>query len=117
MDRVALYRLLVALRPAAADEGQLPGLLHLLLRRRVTLEDGTPVLSPGELSRPQLAEVLPMANWRLPPGLGKRGTVRDHWRALLRRARVDSAKAREAADRLAEGLAGLGYVVAPWEGG
>jgi hypothetical protein len=108
MDPVLLYGLLAAVRRAGLAAPDLPGLLHVLIGRRVTLEDGT--LVSGGMTWRQAAEALTVAGWEPPSGPGP---SRQRWLAEIRRAGVDSAGARAAAGRVTGRLAGLGYVVGP----
>jgi len=108
MDPARLYNLLTAVRQAGLAADELPGLLHILIGRRVTFQDSAPV-SEGMTWR-EAADVLTLAGWE--PSGGP-GPVRRRWFSAIRLARVDSPEAREAADRLAEWLGGLGYVVGP----
>jgi hypothetical protein len=98
------------------------GLLHILIGRRVSLTDGTPV-SAG-LTWREVAAQLKRARWdrdavrqlgleraRLPPRDRQR-----FWYTAIRLAGVDAPAARAAGDRLAEALAGVGYTVGPAPG-
>ena len=98
---------------------QLLGLLNILIGRRITRADGTPVCSgvPWRV----LAETLKRVRWDKeevrPLGLDPRALApRDrarYWYQAIGQARVDSAEAARAGDALAEVLRGAGYVVGP----
>ena len=118
-----------ALREFLDDLKRLPsakmhflGLLHVLIGRRVTKADGTPV-SAGMTWR-ELAAVLKKFRWDketagslglevedLPPRDRER-----YWYTVIARAHVDSAAAAEDGDRLAEIVRKKGYVVGPAPG-
>jgi hypothetical protein len=110
-----LLELLGAVRRGRLAEGELPGLLHLLIGHRLTREDGT-LVSPG-LTWRQAAEALAMAGWKPPPGpppaiaRGRPLTPAGLWFAAVCRAGVDSADARAGAERLARRLREFGYTI------
>ena len=100
-------------------QGNLLGLLHILVGRRLELPDGT-LLSNG-LTWRELAALLKKVHWPreavrelglneddLPP----RDRVR-FWYAAIAAARLDADKAREEGDRVAERLRELGFQVGP----
>ena len=100
-------------------EGNFLGLLHILVGRRLVLPDGT-LLSNG-LTWRELAALLKKVHWpreavreigldeeALPP----RDRVR-FWYAAIAQAKVDSEKAREEGDRVAEALRKEGFRVGP----
>jgi hypothetical protein len=95
------------------------GLLHVLIGRRISLADGTPV-SVG-LTWRDAAALLKRIRWErdavaelgldaatLPPRDRER-----FWYTAIARAGVDSAAAVAAGDRLAEALRPLGYEAGP----
>jgi hypothetical protein len=95
------------------------GLLHLLIGRCISRQDGT-VVSNGMTWR-ELAVQLKRLRWE-PEAAGQLGLeiqdlpVRDRerfWYAVISRAGVTSDKAREDAERLADILRKKGYVVSP----
>jgi hypothetical protein len=99
--------------------GNLLGLLHVLIGRKISLEDGT-VISAGQTWR-EAAALLKRVRWEreavaelginaddLPP--------RDRqlfWFKAIAQARVDSPQARAAGDRFAESIKGAGYLIGP----
>ncbi len=103
-------------------QGNLLGLLHILVGRRLELADGS-LLSNG-LTWRELAALLKKVHWpreavrelgldeeALPP----RDRVR-FWYAAIAQAKVDSARAREEGDRVAELLRAAGFRVGPAPG-
>jgi hypothetical protein len=104
-------------------EGNFLGLLHVLIGRRVTRADGTPV-SPG-LTWRALADLLKSLRWNKdavrelgldPADLPPRDRQR-FWYTAIAQAHVDSPEAVAAGDRLAALVLPLGYVVSPAPGG
>jgi hypothetical protein len=121
MDRVRQFLNDVKQRDLA--RGKLPGLLNLLIGRRVALADGTPV-SAG-LTYRQLASYLKLVRWEPdavtelgvdPKSLPPRDRER-YWYQAIVQARVDSPQATAAGDALAEALREAGYEVGPAPGG
>ncbi len=102
------------------------GLLNVLIGRRIQTAEGV-LLSTGTTWR-TLAELLKRVRWDKnavrelgldPAALPPRDRLR-FWYLAIAAARVDSAAATEAGDRLAEQLRTTGYQVAaaprPWQG-
>lgn len=102
--------------------GNLLGLFHVLIGRRIARLDGT-VISQG-LTWRAVADWLKKIRWdkdavqelgldnrALPP----RDRVR-YWYMAIVQARVDSAEAIRAGDRLAEKLRSAGYLIGPAPG-
>ena len=100
-------------------QGNLLGLFNVLIGRRIARSDGT-LLANGITWR-ALAEWLKKIRWdkeavrelgidpaRLPPRDRER-----YWYLAIVLARVDSAEATQAGDRLAEKLQAAGYVIGP----
>jgi hypothetical protein len=117
MDR--LREFLDSIRTQGVDRGSFLGLLHVLIGRRVTLEDGT-VVSAGMTWR-ELAALLKKVRWDResvnelgldPANLPPRDRQR-FWYAAISQASVYSTTAVAAGDRLAEAVKPLGYVVGP----
>jgi hypothetical protein len=120
MDRLCEF--LDAVRQHGLDEGRFLGLLHILIGRRVTVEDGT-VVSAG-LTWRAAAALLKRARWNRdavrdlglePAALPPRDRER-YWYTAIGHARVDSPQAREAGNQLAARLVGIGYTVGPAPG-
>jgi hypothetical protein len=99
--------------------GNLLGLLHILIGRRIRRADGTPVSSG--LTWREAAAQLKRSRWErdavaevglvaaeLPPRDRER-----FWYAAIARAGVDSPKAVAAGDRLARALHDVGYEIGP----
>ncbi len=93
------------------------GLIHILIGRRITREDGT-LISSGMTWR-ECAAVLKKARWKkdmvqeLGLDLGDLAP-RDRerfWYMAISRAKVSSEKAKKVADHLAEELKQKGYIV------
>jgi len=118
----ALQELLGNLKRHGLGKGDLLGLFNVLIGRRITTADGT-VVSDGLTWRalagwlkkvrwdPEMVRQLSLDPEALPP--------RDRqqlWYAVISKAQVDSEKAGEAGDRMAERLQKLGYVVGPAPG-
>jgi hypothetical protein len=120
MDR--LHEFLEAVRRHGVAQGNLRGLFHVLIGRRISLPDGT-VVSGGKTWR-ELAGVLKKERWdreavrdlgldpaKLPP--------RDRekfWYTAIAQAGVAAPAASAAGDQLAAVLLPLGYVVGPAPG-
>jgi hypothetical protein len=118
----ALQELLGELKRHGLGKGDLLGLFNVLIGRRVTKADGT-LISNG-LTWRALAGWLKKARWD-PETVRQLGLDPDNlpprdrqqlWYAAISKARVDSEKASEAGDRMAERLQKLGYVVGPAPG-
>ena len=115
MDR--LREFLETVRKQGVARGNLRGLLHVLVGRRVALADGT-VVSAGMNWR-DLAGLLKRVRWDReavqelgldPAALPPRDRQR-FWYTAIARAGLASAAAGEAGDRLVEPLGQLGYAV------
>ncbi len=113
----ALPALLELLKKNHLLRGNLQGLFHLLIGHRIVAADGAPV-SKG-LTWRELAALLKKLRWDTevvrelgidPDALPPRDRQR-FWYTAISHAKIDSAAAREAADRLAKSLASLGYRV------
>jgi hypothetical protein len=120
MDR--LREFLERLKHEGWAQEDLLGLLHVLVGRRITLQDGT-VLSSG-LTWREAAGLLKRARWDreavrelglVPAALPPRNRQR-YWYAAIAQADVGSAAAREAGDRLAAVLGKHGYSIGPAPG-
>jgi hypothetical protein len=107
------------LRQRGYTQGNLLGLFHVLIGRRITRADGTPV-SVG-LTWRELAALLKRVRWDKdavrelglePRNLPPRDRER-YWYGAIVHARVDSPPAREAGDRFAALVQSAGYVVGP----
>jgi hypothetical protein len=105
------------LRQQGLAEGNFLGLIHILIGRRITRNDGT-IVSPG-LTWRALAEILKTLRWNKdavrevdlnPADLPPRDRQR-FWYTAIAHSRVDSVEAVAAGDRLAELIKPLGYVV------
>lgn len=103
--------------------GNLLGLLHILIGRRITRVDGAPVT--GGMTWRELAVVLKQLRWDRdavrelnldPADLPPRDRER-FWYAAISQADVGSATAKAAGDRLVAPLQALDYVVGPAPGG
>lgn len=118
-----LRELLEAARANGLVTGHFRGLLHIAIGRRVTKLDGTKV-SDGMTWRP-LAALLKAL--RFDPEYGREVgadpdtlSPRDrerYWYAVIAMAGVDSPQAVAEAEKLAEALKPLGYLVGPAPGG
>src|ERR671933_500877 len=117
MDR--LREFLDAVRKQGVAQGHFRGLLHILVGRRVSQADGTPV--SGGMTWRELAAVLKRVRWDReavrelnldPADLPPRDRQR-FWYAAIAQAGLDSDAARAEGDRLIEPLGALGYVVGP----
>lgn len=98
------------------------GLLHILIGRTISKEDGS-LVSSGMTWR-ELAAWLKKARWNKeavrelgidPASLVPRDRER-YWYMAIARAHVDSEQAKKDADALAEVLKGHGYIVSPAPG-
>jgi hypothetical protein len=117
-----LREFLTAVRGHGAARGNLLGLLHVLIGRRITTADGTAVCA-GMTWR-DLATALKRERWEPgsvrelgldPNALPPRDRYR-FWYAAINQARVGSPEAVAAGDRLAAAVLPLGYVVGPAPG-
>ncbi len=117
MDELSQFLEIVRAQDLA--QGNLRGLLHILIGRRITRTDGT-LVSAG-MSWRDLAAMLKKVRWS-PESVTELGVdpatlpLRDrqrYWYTTITLAQVDSAEAASAGDRLAEALQPLGYVVGP----
>ncbi len=117
-----LREFLNAVRHHGTARGQLLGLLHIVIGRRITRTDGTPV--SGGMTWRELAAVLKQLRWDReavreleldPADLPPRDRER-FWYTAVAKAGVASAAARTAGDRLVGPLKALGYVVGPAPG-
>jgi hypothetical protein len=115
MDR--LREFLEAVSQHGVAQGNLRGLMHVLIGRRISLADGTPV-STGMTWR-QLAAVLKKQRWDReavrelgldPANLPPRDREK-FWYAAIAQAGVGSAAASAAGDQLVAPLRALGYEV------
>ena len=115
MDRLRDF--LDELKKRALARGNFLGLLNVLIGRRITSSDGT-LLSSGITWR-ELAALLKQVRWdkaavrdlgidpaRLPP----RDRLK-YWYSAIARAGVDSDRATEAGDKLAQKVERLGYQI------
>jgi hypothetical protein len=114
-----LREFLEAVKRSGLARGNLRGLLHILIGRRLAKADGTDV-SAG-LSWRELANQLKLARWDTdtaaeldldPETLPPRDRQR-FWYSAITQAGVDTPEARAAGDKLANALKKLGYVVGP----
>jgi hypothetical protein len=117
-----LRELLELLRKRGTARGNFLGLLHVLIGRRITTEDGT-VVSAGVTWR-ELASLLKRARWEPevvrevgldPANLPVRDRQR-YWYTAIAQSGVDKPEAATRGDRLATALRALGYVVSPAPG-
>ena len=117
MDR--LRRLLELLQEQGTARGNLRGLLHLLIGRRLVLADGTAV--SGGLTWREAAALLKRVRWDReavrefgldPDALPPRDRQR-FWYAAISQAGVDTPAAVAAGDQLAQAVVAIGYVVGP----
>jgi hypothetical protein len=95
------------------------GLLNVLIGRRISTSDGM-IVSPG-LSWRKAAALLKTIRWDKnavsqlgldPTRLPLRDRAR-YWYVAIAQAQVDSPKACEAGDQLADALKNVGYLVSP----
>lgn len=114
-----LRDLLAEFKQQGHAQGNFLGLLHVLIGRRVERADGT-LVSNGIAWR-ELAAQLKKVRWDReavrelgldPATLPPRDRQR-YWYAAITQAQVDSAKAVQAGDRLADTMRRLGYQVGP----
>ena len=117
-----LRELLELLRTQGTARGNLLGLLHVLIGRRITTQDGT-LVSAGVTWR-ELASLLKRIRWE-PEAVREIGLdptnlpVRDrqrYWYTAIAQAGVDRPEAAKHGDRLSAALQKLGYVVSPAPG-
>jgi hypothetical protein len=117
-----LREFLTVVRREGTARGELLGLLHILIGRRLTTADGTEV-SRG-LSWRALAALLKQARWEPedvrelnldPDALPPRDRQR-FWYSAIAQAGVHSPAAVASGDRLIAPLKALGYVVGPAPG-
>jgi hypothetical protein len=117
MDR--LHDLLAQIKNHDWAAGQFLGLLNLLIGRRIVAADGTEV-SRGATWR-VLAAYLKQVRWDKeavrelgldPAALPPRDRMK-YWYAAISLAKVDSAEATRAGDRMAERLTAQGYTIGP----
>jgi hypothetical protein len=113
----ALQELLEDLTRHGLDQGHLLGLCNVLIGRRITQADGA-VVSNG-LTWRELAAWMKKVRWdpdtvrelgQDPKELAPRDR-QQFWYSAIARAAVDSPRATQAGDRVAERLRKLGYVV------
>jgi hypothetical protein len=117
-----LRELLELLRKKGIATGNFLGLLHVLIGRRVTLEDGQ-LISAGVTWR-ELAGLLKRVRWD-PEAVREIGLdpadlpVRDrqrYWYTAIAQAGVDRPEAVARGNQLAAAMQALGYVVTPAPG-
>jgi hypothetical protein len=102
--------------------GNFVGMLHVLIGRQIRAADGT-LISNG-LTWRAVAELLKKARWDrqavrelgLDPGALPPRDRQRYWYQAIAQARVDSAEATEAGNRLAEILRSAGYGISPAPG-
>lgn len=113
----ALSTFLDELKKGGQTQGNFLGFLHVLVGRRVAAKDGAAIVAG--LTWRELAAALKKARWDPdavkelglePADLPPRDRQR-YWYTAISHAKVDSAPARQAGDRFAERLRGLGYEV------
>ena len=119
MDQLT-RKFLEAVKRHGSAKGNLRGLLHILIGRRLTRTDGT-VVSTG-LTWRALANQLKLARWE-PDSVAELGLVSDElpprvtaqrfWYTAITQAGVDGTEASAAADKLVPALKKLGYLVGP----
>ena len=118
-----LREFLNAVRHHGTARGNLLGLLHILIGRRITRADGAPV--SGGMTWRELAMLFKQLRWDRevvrelnldPADLPPRDRER-FWYTAIAQAGVGSATAKAAGDRLVAPLQALGYVVGPAPGG
>ena len=117
MDR--LRELLDVVAERGLGTGNFLGLLHVLIGRKIALDDGT-AISAG-LTWRDVASLLKKLRWDReavrelgldPESLPPRDRER-YWYLAITRARVDSPAAIAAGNRMAEALQAAGYVIGP----
>lgn len=118
----SLRELLEAVRQRDIARGHFRGLLHLLVGRRITRDDGT-LVSAGMTWR-DLAALLKRLRWDReaarelgidPAELAPRDRER-YWYTAIARSGIDSPDAVADANRLIKPLGKLGYVIGPAPG-
>jgi hypothetical protein len=118
----ALVDFLNDIRTHGRARGNLLGLFHILIGRRIEKADAT--LVANGLTWRTLAALLKRVRWDKeavrelgldPAGLPPRDRER-FWYTAIAHARVDSEAAVAAGDRLAEAVRAAGYVVGPAPG-
>ena len=118
----SLRELLEAVREHDLARGQFQGLLHIIVGRRISREDGT-LISSGTTWR-DLAALFKRLRWDRevvrelginPSELAPRDRER-FWYSAIARAAIDSPDAVADAEHLIEPLADMGYVVGPAPG-
>ncbi|HVS38770.1 MAG TPA: hypothetical protein VMS17_24655 [Gemmataceae bacterium] len=118
-----LREFLDAVRQHGAARGNLLGLLHILIGRRIARPDGS--LVSGGMTWRELAALFKQLRWEReavrelkldPTALPPRDRER-FWYMAVAHAGVASAAAKTAGDRLVGPLKALGYVVGPAPGG
>jgi hypothetical protein len=118
----ALSTFLESLKKSRSARGNFLGLLNVVIGRRITAKDGTPVargLTWRELANhfkrlrwdPEQVREIGLDPDALPPRDRQR-----YWYAAITQARVDSDEAAAAGDRFAEALRKQGYDVGPAPG-
>jgi hypothetical protein len=119
----AFQEFLEGLKEGKHADGNLLGLLHVLIGRRIETAEGA-VMSTG-LTWRTLAGWLKKVRWDReavrefgldPKTLPPRDRER-FWYAAIAQAQLSSGQAAEAGERMAETLQALGYVVGPAPGG
>jgi hypothetical protein len=119
----ALASLLLDLKRRGVGSDNMLGLLHIAIGRTVRRIKDQAILSRGASWR-DLSAVLKKIRWD-PDSVASLGIdpsslpPRDRqkfWYAAISRTPIDSAQARESADRLASQLKDLGYEVSPAPG-
>ena len=121
----ALSTLIDELKKGGQTQGHFLGFLHVLIGRSITrTKDGT-LVSKG-LTWREMAGWLKKVRWDPesarelgidPDSLPPRDRQRLWYSASVVQAKVDSAAAQQAGDRVADTLRGLGYKVGPAPGG
>jgi hypothetical protein len=115
----ALTEFLEDLKRQGLARGHFRGLLNLLIGRPISTSDGT-VICQG-LTWRELASWLKKVRWDkesvrelgLDPDALPPRDRQHYWFTAMARAGLDSVKANEEGDRLAETLVAKGYVVGP----
>jgi hypothetical protein len=114
----ALANLLDAIKKGGAAEGNFLGLLHVLIGRSIRRAGESNVISKGATWR-EVAALLKKVRWE-PEAVREIGLNPDelpprdrqrYWYSAIAQAKVDSANAISAGDRLADALRGLGYEI------
>jgi hypothetical protein len=113
----AIHEFLEDIKRQGSATGNLLGLFHVLIGRRVQKSDGS-VVSTGHTWR-EAAVLLKKVRWDKeavrelgmdPAALPPRDRLR-YWYTAITHARVDSPEAAVAGDRLAQSLQPAGYVI------